>query len=95
MRIKGDAQTPRGRNEASPPQVCHLSPSSPAPPGGGTADPSQHARDLKDRMETWASLGKTTKKQKLLLPGRIGGVSPVSILSGSQLPVRNSSLHLG
>lgn len=40
----------------------------PQPPGG-TADPTQHALELK---EAWASLGSKTQKREALLPGRIG-----------------------
>lgn len=86
MRKVGDAW---GRNEA-----LHLfnrsfiySLSSQTP--GGPADPTESTWELKDRTDAWTSLENKTKKQKALWPGRIGGVSPFSIPSGTQDRLRN------
>lgn len=86
MRKEGDA---RGRNEAlhlfNRSFIYFLS----SQPPGNPADPTQCTWELKDRTDAWTSLENKIKKQKALLPGRIGGMSPFRTPSGTQDRLRN------
>lgn len=76
--MEGDAQTGGGGGGGVQPclsvSAFHFFPFHPQPPGG-TADPTQQAKELKDRTEARASLGNTTKTQRHCFQAGLGQVT--------------------